>query len=246
MLSSRFVFRPAAVVLLVTVLLACCCSVQVVLAQAPAATPVASPAASPSPSASVSSTRPSSSAAAAAPSTSAAPVSTALPACGSSPGAIFITNPVSSTYAAVGSSINVTWTYSSLTLPQYPAKGLVVYYQRSDTAITEAGWQVAVANIPPQSKTVAWTIPSLQDGKYEVHVVADGVDPIARPASSVATCVPDGMPGPESSQQFVIQNAAPLVVYPDTLGPNSNAPSNLYLGSGAVLAAAGFAALAFV
>ncbi|KAJ3177455.1 hypothetical protein HDU87_004474 [Geranomyces variabilis] len=198
---------------------------------APGATPSARPSVSASVSISASAAQPSPSAppaAASSSSSSAAPLP--MPTCGASPGAIQILTPTADDSAVVGSTKNITWSYSDLTLTsRFPAQQIQIFFQKSDTGVglTAAGWKQADGGqLPPQARSFGWTVPSTGDGLYAVRVVADNVDP-QRPASSSATCIPDGFPSPGNSAPFLITNAPPLEVFPDTMGPNSDAGASL-------------------
>ncbi|KAJ3149672.1 hypothetical protein HDU86_006849 [Geranomyces michiganensis] len=180
------------------------------------------------------------------PSSSSAAAPLPLPTCGASPGAIQILTPTADDSAVVGSTKNITWSYSDLTVTsRFPEKQIQVFYQKTDAGLTADGWKQADGGgaLPPRARSFAWTVPSTADGSYAVRVVADNVDP-QRPASSSATCIPDGFPSPGNSAPFLITNAPPLEVFADTMGPNSDAPTSLIGWKPAAVAALGVSLLA--
>ncbi|KAJ3166507.1 hypothetical protein HDU88_003376 [Geranomyces variabilis] len=207
----------------------------------PAPAPPAATPARPSVSASVSisaSAQPAPSAPPATPSSSsAAPLP--MPTCGASPGAIQILTPTADDSAVVGSTKNITWSYSDLTLTnRFPEQQIQIFYQKTDSGLTAAGWKQADGGqLGPRARSFGWTVPSTGDGLYAIRVVADNVDP-QRPAASSATCIPDGFPSPGNSAPFLITNAPPLEVFGDSMGPNSDAGRGLPLWSFAGLQAA--------
>ncbi|TPX54494.1 hypothetical protein PhCBS80983_g05898 [Powellomyces hirtus] len=190
----------------------------------------------PAPSPVVPGGRPSASASATAlptrpPTASPSPSVLPLPPCGASQGAIFITNPTRGSTTVVGSTLNITWTYSDLTdKARFPAKNIALYYQRADQGVTPTGWKPIIEDLNPKATVYTWTVPNVQDGQFFIRIAADGIDP-QRSTNPDTRCVPDTFPGPSNSQQFLITALPPLQTFPDNLGPNSAAEKSTLVTS---------------
>lgn len=142
-------------------------------------------------------------------------------------GRLIVQSPNTGTFYSIGQLINVTWTYSSQSNPNFPSNSVNLYYRPAN----RNDW-INWATLSPNTTTWQGNIDNAADGSYEVLILPDNIDSSGGvfKVGNKVSCIADGWPYTVSQKFRLIasQNILPTSFKPNAdVTPNTNSEADL-------------------
>ncbi|KAJ3321066.1 hypothetical protein HDV06_004624 [Boothiomyces sp. JEL0866] len=137
-------------------------------------------------------------------------------------GLVLIASPNSTTYYFTGNPINITYTFTATSNPNYPKRTMNFYYRPTGTN-TWTAW----GNATKGTTTIMLQLNNVVPGNYDVLALTDGVDPTQKSQiGPKISCVADGWPY-STFNTFALLQPQTFLPYQDPYPPYTSSAEKL-------------------